>query len=83
MILIASFIGGHYLASRLCTLFGRESSVVIATGPRAGRPRNRGSIPGKGISLLHSSDTGTGAHPTFCRVGTGEGCLPGGKAAGT
>jgi hypothetical protein len=48
---------------------------------RAGRPGDRGSIPAEAKDF--SSDlclqTGSGAHPASCTVGTG-GPFPGGKA---
>jgi hypothetical protein len=42
-----------------------DSLVGIGTRLRAGRPRSRGSIPGKAsdFSLLHSVQTGSGSHP--------------------
>jgi hypothetical protein len=42
----------------------------------------RGSIPGRGkISLRHSVQTGSEAHPASYPMGTG-GAFPGGEAAG-
>jgi hypothetical protein len=51
----------------------RDSSVSTATRLRVGRPRNRGSIPGrdKRFSLLYNIKTGFGVHPTSCAMGTG------------
>jgi hypothetical protein len=45
--------------------------------------RIQGYIPGraKGFSLLRDVQSGSGAHPTSYKKGTG-GCFPGGKAAG-
>jgi hypothetical protein len=47
---------------------------------RAGRPGDRGSIPSRGerIFSLASAQTGSGAHPTPCTMGTG-GPFPGVK----
>jgi hypothetical protein len=58
----------------------RGGSVGIAAGQR---PDGSGSIPGrdKKFSLLHSVQTGSGAHLASHPVGTG-GSLPWGKAAG-
>jgi hypothetical protein len=46
----------------------------MATGPLAGRSRNRGSIPGKGkkFSLLHKIQTGSGTHPASYLMDTGS-----------
>jgi hypothetical protein len=38
---------------------------------RAGRPRGRSSSPGSGKNFLHVQ-TGSGAHPASCLVGTGS-----------
>jgi hypothetical protein len=47
---------------------------------RAGRPSNRGSIPVKGERIFPVCvQTGFGAHPASCPVGTG-GPFPGAKA---
>jgi hypothetical protein len=45
------------------------------------RPGDRGSIPGrgKGFSPILCVQTGSGAHPASCTMGTG-GPFPGGKA---
>jgi hypothetical protein len=61
---------------------GLSHSVGITTRLRAGRPRVRGSIPGRGkrIFSLHNIQTASGAHPAPHTMGTGE-CIPGGKAA--
>jgi hypothetical protein len=40
---------------------------------RAGKPKNRGSIPGMGKnSLLYSFQTSSGTHAAFYPVGTGD-----------
>jgi hypothetical protein len=56
-----------------------DSSVGIATRYGLGGP---GSIPAvQDFSLLHSVQTGSGAHPASYPMGTG-GSFPGGKAVG-
>jgi hypothetical protein len=47
----------------------------------AGRPGDQGSIPGRGESFPSSLcvQTGSGAHPASCTMGTG-GPFPGAKA---
>jgi hypothetical protein len=61
----------------------RNSSVSIATGLRVGRPRNLGSIPGRGkdVSLLNNAQTCSGTHVASYAIGT-RGCFARGKAAG-
>jgi hypothetical protein len=58
--------------SQSLILWGRDSSVDITTRLRAGRSRNRISIPvgGKRCSLLYNVQTGCGAHPASYTVGT-------------
>jgi hypothetical protein len=56
----------------------RDSSVGIATGYGLD---GQGLIPGRDVSLLHSVQTGSGAHPASYPMGTG-GSFPGDKAAG-
>jgi hypothetical protein len=58
----------------------RDSSVGIATGHYG--LDDRGSIPGEGweFSLHHRVQTGSGAHPAYCPMGT-EGSFREGKAA--
>jgi hypothetical protein len=48
---------------------------------KAGRPDDRGSIPGgaKDFSSILCVQTGSGAHPASCTMGTG-GPVPEGKA---
>jgi hypothetical protein len=48
---------------------------------QAGRPRGRGSSPGRVKNFLHVVQTGSGADPASYSMGTG-GSFPGGKAAG-
>jgi hypothetical protein len=57
----------------------RDSSVGIAASCRLDSP---GSVPGKArdSSLLHSIQTGSGAHPASYPMGTGY-YFPGCKAA--
>jgi hypothetical protein len=61
----------------------RRNLVGIATRPWAGRPRRRGSIPGrkKYFSLLHSVQIGSRDHTASYKTCT-ENRLLGGKAAG-
>jgi hypothetical protein len=54
----------------------RDSSVGMATGWTA-RVRLRAV---QAFSLLHKVQTGSGAHPVSCSMGTGD--FPRGKAAG-
>jgi hypothetical protein len=52
------------------------------SGYGAGRPNDLGSIPGRGERIFSSIlrvQTGSGAHPASCTMGTG-GPFPGGKA---
>jgi hypothetical protein len=48
----------------------QSRDILVAVGT-AGRPRNR-SIPGRGkrFSLIHSVQTGCGAHPASYTMGT-------------
>jgi hypothetical protein len=81
---ILRFVGSSgctwFLASSPTLYTRRYRSVVIATRLRAGRPRNRGSIPGLAIdiSLLQN---GSDAHPASYTTDAG-GCFPEGKTAG-
>jgi hypothetical protein len=63
----------------LLLLFSRDGSVGIETGYKL---QGWGSIPGRGKSfyLLHSVQTGPGAHPASYTMGT-MGSFPGAKEA--
>jgi hypothetical protein len=54
-------------------LCGEPGSSVSSVWLRAGRPRDRGSIPGRGERIFPSAcvQTGSGAHPASCIMGTG------------
>jgi hypothetical protein len=59
----------------------RDSSVGIATGLWAGRLRCRSfeSRCDQEFSVVHIVQTGSGAHPASCAVGTGGALCPGVK----
>jgi hypothetical protein len=65
-------------------VFRCDCVVSVVTRLRAGRQRNRASIPGRGsgLSLLQSFQIDTGAHPASYWMGTG-GSFPGSNAAGS
>jgi hypothetical protein len=67
----------RYIHGLICK--NQDSSVGIAMGYRLDSP---GSIPGKGMTFLHSVQTGSGAHPASYPLST-ECPFPGSKAAGT
>jgi hypothetical protein len=58
-----------------------SGSVGLATGPRDGRLRNRGSVTSKEKRCFHSVRTGYGAHPACCKMGIGA-YIPWGNVAG-
>jgi hypothetical protein len=58
----------------------RDSSAGIATRLPAGRPRSRGSIPGRGKKLQNVQNSSE-IQPAFDTMGT-AGCFTGDKAAG-
>jgi hypothetical protein len=64
--------GSRYAFRRIC-----QYSVWLRTG----RPGDRGSIPGRGKDFSSNLcvQTGSGAHPASCTMGTGD-TFPGGKA---
>jgi hypothetical protein len=73
----------HYIPNvqfRIKGVYVGGSSVGVATGYR---PDGQGSIPGRArdLSLLHSVQTGSGAHPSSYLMGTGD-SFHEGKAAG-
>jgi hypothetical protein len=70
----------RFLQYRIKGVYVGGSSVGIATGYR---PDGHGSIPGREsyFSLLHSVQTGSGAHPASCPIGPGD-SFHGSKEAG-
>jgi hypothetical protein len=58
----------------------RASSIGVATGYGL-EAAVRFPAGARGFSVLHSVQTGCGAHPASCKMGTGV-SSPGGKAAG-
>jgi hypothetical protein len=67
---------------RMKSYRSRDRSNGMATRLRAGQPKSRDSIPGRGKRTSFLKDcTGSGAHPAFYTMGTG-GCFPWSKAAG-
>jgi hypothetical protein len=61
----------------------RTSSVSIVTGVQTGRARNEGWIPSsrRNSLVLHNLQTGSGAEPASCPVGTMN-PFPGDKSSG-
>jgi hypothetical protein len=71
---------GSHIGTQQCylvyKLYTRDNSVGIATGWTS-----RVRVPSvQNLSLLHSVQTGSGAHPASYQMGTGD-SFPGGKAA--
>jgi hypothetical protein len=65
-------------STQICTSF--KEPVSLAYGP--GRPRNRGSIPGRGKKIPSSPESRPTLEPTRLHFNGVPGILPGGKAAG-
>jgi hypothetical protein len=87
---LSSFYSSSLFPSLLLSLYDLLDFIIsitytVGTAIRlqTGRPWNRDSIQdrGKRLSLFHSVQSGSMAHPACCLMGTG--CsVPGGKGAG-